>query len=108
MDKEEIIQAITGIDKMIDRINYLAMKHVRGPLSDLEQEEYRGYSIKYTLWINGIKLDGMSAQEYVDNYHLFEQALKVCEYSSGCEGFPGQCSKCGGNSEYKDCSREFK
>jgi len=74
MKKEEIIKAIGNIDKMIDKINYLAEKHAKGQLTDLEVKMYRGYSTKYQLWIMGVKIESLSAKEYVKNYPLFESS----------------------------------
>ena len=70
MFEEQIVEAIKGIDEMIDKINDLNQKK---SLTDLEVRMIKGYSTKYQLWLLGMRLNGLTTQEYCDNYHLFEK-----------------------------------
>lgn len=82
MNNKEKIESIRKIDNLIDNINELIMIQKKRKLTDLEKRKLRGYSTKHSMWIHGIvNLDGLSTQEYVDNYHLFEKQMSVFEYN---------------------------
>lgn len=77
LSRTQIIEAIREINGMIDKINRLVEIKSQRPFTDVEERMTEGYGKKYSMFISGIiKLNGISVQEYEDNYKYFEEDEK--------------------------------